>query len=86
MTELCGDIQSAAGAVLLSGDTLADPAIDDLADVLDSQPAWSAIPVVLFMSRRRGAASLETLEKLEVLRDFTLLDSAAAPGRRRHRR
>src|SRR6187551_1947600 len=71
VTELCAEIQSGGGAVLLSDDVLNDPAIDELAHALDLQPGWSEIPVLLFASRRRVTASLE---KLEMLRYVTLLD------------
>src|SRR5688572_24093867 len=74
MSELCDRLAEGAGAVLITEETLLDPAVDVFAAVLEAQPAWSDVSVLLFAGGHRSDASLRTLRKLEVLRNVTLLD------------
>jgi signal transduction histidine kinase/DNA-binding NarL/FixJ family response regulator len=74
LREVCDEVRAGAGAVLLTEETLSDPAIDDLAAALEAQPPWSDISILLFAGGDRNQASLRTLHKLEVLRNVTLLD------------
>ena len=74
MQEVCGELETGAGAVLLTEEALADPHIDELATALEAQPPWSDISILLFAGTDRSQASLRTLHKLEVLRNVTLLD------------
>jgi len=74
MNDVCIELASGAGAILLTEEALADPRLDDLAEALTSQPPWSDISVLLFAGSDRSQASLRTLHKLEVLRNVTLLD------------
>jgi signal transduction histidine kinase/CheY-like chemotaxis protein len=74
MAEICDRLAEGAGAVLITEEALLDEAIDAFAAVLEAQPAWSDISVLLFAGGQRSDASLRTLRKLEVLRNVTLLD------------
>ena len=74
LAEVCDEARAGAGAVLLTEEALSDPKIDDLAAVLQAQPPWSDISILLFAGGDRNQASLRTLHKLEVLRNVTLLD------------
>ncbi|HEY3157818.1 MAG TPA: ATP-binding protein [Vicinamibacterales bacterium] len=74
LAEVCDEARAGAGAVLLTEEALSDPKIDDLAAVLQAQPPWSDISILLFAGGDRNQASLRALHKLEVLRNVTLLD------------
>ena len=74
LRDVCDQMGMGAGAVLLTEEALSDPRIDDLAAALNEQPAWSDISILLFAGGDRNQASLRTLQKLEVLRNVTLLD------------
>jgi signal transduction histidine kinase/ActR/RegA family two-component response regulator len=47
MLSLCEELQQGVGAVLITEEALWDPELDCLIDVFDSQPSWSAIPIVI---------------------------------------
>ena len=93
--EMCDEMATGAGALLLTEEALLDQDIDKLSGMLADQPAWSDISVLLFGGDDKSHATLRTLRKLEVLRNVTLLDrpvrtaavittvQAALRGRRR---
>jgi len=72
--ELVEAFDEGAGAMLLTEEVLDDRALPDLAFALQSQPAWSDIPVLLFAGGDRSQALLRTLTTLETLGNVTLLD------------
>ena len=74
IAELIEAFDEAAGAMLLTEEALDDRALPDLAFALQSQPAWSDIPVLLFAGGDRSQALLRTLTTLETLGNVTLLD------------
>ena len=74
LREMCDQMRVGAGAVMVTEEALSDPHVDDLAAALNEQPAWSDISILLFAGGDRNQASLRTLQKLEVLRNVTLLD------------
>src|SRR5687767_2894807 len=49
LPELCSAFADGAGAILLTEEALSDPAVQDLADTLEEQPAWSDVSVLLFV-------------------------------------
>src|SRR5690349_13458081 len=53
IAELCRELRSGAGAVLLTEEALAQDTSGQLALVLQAQPAWSALPV-LVLAREAG--------------------------------
>jgi signal transduction histidine kinase/CheY-like chemotaxis protein len=63
-----------AGALILTEEALDDPDLPQLVAVLDQQPAWSDIPVILFAGSERATASLRTLHLLEILRNVTFME------------
>ncbi len=73
--EVCKEIGIGAGAVLLTEEVLRLPAIDELIRVLESQPAWSDLPLVMLM--RGGIQSPESTRVLQLLRNVTLLERPA---------
>ena len=72
--ELIDAFDEGAGAMLLTEEALDDRALPELAFALQSQPAWSDIPVLLFAGGDRSQALLRTLTTLETLGNVTLLD------------
>jgi signal transduction histidine kinase/ActR/RegA family two-component response regulator len=92
---LCAQFERGAGALLLTEEALEDRGFRTLADLLEQQPPWSDISVLLFVGHERSRVSLRTLRVLEALRNVTLLDRpiriaavvssirAAVRGRRR---
>src|SRR3982751_4907640 len=72
--ELINAIDESAGAVLLTEEALDDRALPELASALQSQPAWSDVPVLLFAGGDRRRPLLRTLTMLETLGNVTLLD------------
>lgn len=74
VAEISEGIRDGAGAVLMTEEALADPNIEELAETLAAQPPWSDISVLLFAGTDRSDAEYRTLQRLEVLRNVTLLD------------
>ncbi len=73
---LIAAIPSGAGAVLIAAEALtAPPAMAQLGAVLDRQPSWSALPViVLTHARARPPGELEALRRLEQFHSVTFLE------------
>ena len=71
---LCQEIGRGAGAVLLTDAALAEPGAspDRLAAVLQEQPPWSDIPVILLSPR--GADSRTAVWAMNTLSNVTVLD------------
>jgi signal transduction histidine kinase/CheY-like chemotaxis protein len=47
LAALCDELERGVGAVLLTEEALWDPELSRLIDVFDSQPSWSAIPIIV---------------------------------------
>ena len=74
LPELCDAFAEGAGAILLTEEALGDPAVQNLAEALEEQPAWSDISVLLFAGNDREPSSVRAIRKLEILRNVTLLE------------
>jgi signal transduction histidine kinase len=74
LSVLCTQYEHGAGALLLTEEALDDRGFRTLADLLDQQPPWSDISVLLFVGHEHSRVSLRTIRVLEVLRNVTLLD------------
>jgi signal transduction histidine kinase len=61
MEEFCRQLESGAGAALVTEEALNQQAINNLTGCLDKQPAWSDIPVILFATNSESAVSLLNL-------------------------
>ncbi len=73
MADLCRRLDSAAGAVLLTDDSLVlEGAVAALATALRAQPKWSDLPVLLLAGG--GANSAIALKALEALPNVLVLD------------
>lgn len=47
MDELCREMRKGLGALLITEEVLWDPKLPELVTLLDNQPSWSAIPVII---------------------------------------
>ena len=73
IADLCRQLHSGAGAVLLADESLVpDRALSVLSSALERQPKWSDVPVVLLASG--GANSPIALQALEALPNVLVLD------------
>jgi signal transduction histidine kinase/ActR/RegA family two-component response regulator len=73
---LVREMRIGAGALLLTDDSLTMPGLSELLRAIDSQPAWSDIPVIVLM--RSGADTATVANILKSLRNVTLLDRPVA--------
>ena len=71
---LCHEFARGAAVIMLTEEALEDPGIDELMDLLRTQPPWSDIPVLLFADAERSEIYLRTLRLLEGLRNVVLLE------------
>jgi signal transduction histidine kinase len=75
MAELCGIVEhDGAGALLLTEEALDDPACPRLTALLDAQPSWSDVPVLLFAGSSGVDVTLRTIRSIESLRNVTLFE------------
>jgi signal transduction histidine kinase len=58
IVELAGAVVSGAGAVLLAEEALKAEAIEYLVDLLNQQPIWSDLPIILFAASSRNAEAI----------------------------
>src|SRR5689334_22479332 len=72
LTELLGELDSGAGALLIAYEALANDAKARLGAVLDGQPAWSDIPVFVFLPASRSAGAQRINGSLDALGNVTL--------------
>lgn len=75
LSEVCEQLSSGAGALLLTAEALASKDIGKLIASLECQPSWSDLPIVLLMdSEQQGAATGDLLPRLG---NVTLLERPA---------
>jgi signal transduction histidine kinase/ActR/RegA family two-component response regulator len=75
MAQLCDVFASGGGgALLLTEEALDDPVLPRLVDLLDKQPAWSDVPVLLFAGSSRRDLPLAAIGAIELLRNLTLFE------------
>jgi signal transduction histidine kinase/ActR/RegA family two-component response regulator len=75
MTELCDTFGSGgAGALLLTEEALDEAAFSRLAALIDAQPSWSDVPVLLFAGSSGADPTLRTIQSIESLRNVTLFE------------
>jgi signal transduction histidine kinase/ActR/RegA family two-component response regulator len=75
MTQLCDMFESGGGgALLLTEEALDDPAFLRLTALLDEQPSWSEVPVLLFAGSSGADVTLHTIRSIESLRNVTLFE------------
>ncbi len=79
-SELCRELGRGAAAILLTEEALEDSSIGELMDRLNTQPAWSDIPILLFADAERSEVYLRTLRLLESLRNVVLLERPVRLG------
>ena len=69
------ELHVGAGAILLTEEALTGEGINELLTMLDKQPSWSDLPVVMMM--RQGDQSPVATGVLRLLRNVTLLERPA---------
>jgi signal transduction histidine kinase len=75
MTDLCDIVESGGGgALLLTEEAFDDPACSRLSALLDGQPSWADIPVLLFAGGSGADMTLRTIQWIESLRNVTLFE------------
>ena len=75
MTELCDIFErQGGGALLLTEEALEGPAFSRLAALLDAQPSWSDVPVLVFAGGTRADMGLRSIDSIAALRNVTLLE------------
>ena len=75
MVELCEFVErGSAGALLLTEESCDDPACARLTALLNQQPSWSEIPVLLFAGSFGTDTTLRTIQSIESLRNVTLFE------------
>lgn len=73
--ELCGQVESGAGMVLLTQETLAAPSLSDFSELLKQQPPWSDLPIMVLSSDSIDSqADRKILQMLRPLGNITLLE------------
>lgn len=76
---LCAALEAGAGAVLIAEEALDGPAMGRLCAVLERQPRWSDVPlIVLARTRRRVDAAVGALELIDRLGNVVLLERPVA--------
>lgn len=73
MRELIREITD-CGAVVLTEEVVREPSARELADVLDQQPPWSDLPVLIFAGNTTTEAMLRSWERLGARVNVTLVD------------
>src|SRR5688572_17253744 len=67
IAELCAEIEApGAAGVLLAEETLSPAGLDRLAALLEHQPAWSDLPIILFgsLETERHRATVRAIARL----------------------
>lgn len=78
---LCDRIREGAGAVLLVEEALSPTALGKLQAVLETQPAWSDLPIIVFSSSGRSEAWASKLQELlGVLGNVTIIERPVRMG------
>jgi signal transduction histidine kinase/DNA-binding NarL/FixJ family response regulator len=72
--ELAESVADGAGAVMLTEEALSNDVVRSLTEVLNEQPAWSDVSILLFAGGDRNEVPSRTLAAVEALRNVTLLD------------
>ncbi len=72
LEELSREIQRGAGAILLTDDIVRSDELEPLLRVLEAQPPWSDLPIVMLM--QGGVQSPRAREVIRALRNVTVLD------------
>ena len=72
MQYLCDALKEGAAAILITDETLSDPALQCLLKSLDGQERWSDVPVIVFPGHADNAAFL--LERLGSRANVTILE------------
>jgi signal transduction histidine kinase len=74
MLDVCSAMSSGAGVLLIAYEALSNTAVDELAVMLDKQPAWSDIPIVVFMPATPSLVAKASQVTFDRLGNVTLME------------
>src|SRR5947209_10945957 len=74
METLCAEIANGAGAAMITDEALTTHTMGCLREVLEEQPAWSDLPLIIFTSQPYGGLSARSFEALGTRANATLLE------------
>jgi signal transduction histidine kinase/ActR/RegA family two-component response regulator len=74
MGELCAAVSDSAAALLVAEEALTAAAVRALSSVLDAQPPWSDIPVIVLAGAQFSESALRPLNVLGSLRNVMVLE------------
>jgi two-component system, sensor histidine kinase len=73
VTDVCSEMSTGAGALLVAYEALSNGATDDLAAALEEQPAWSDVPILVFMPAKASRAKISQVA-FDRLGNVTLIE------------
>lgn len=72
--ELCRRIEEGAGAALITEEALTSAAMKCLREVLEKQPAWADLPLLIFTSQPSAELAVHSLERLGARANTSLIE------------
>src|SRR5438445_13317843 len=72
--EACRQIKEAAGALLLTEEALAAPHVSDLLGLLEAQPPWSELPIIVLTSGGESRLAKRLRRAVTVASSVALLE------------
>jgi signal transduction histidine kinase len=80
MSSICAELESGAGALLVTEEALDDSSLDELGRWLDGQDTWSDLPIVLLGGRAFAESDGRAARLLSALRNVTVLERPLRVG------
>ena len=72
VAELASEVERGAGTLLIAEEVLGDAAFRDVLAILQKQPPWSDLPVLILA--RTGADSMAVVDAMEMAANFTVIE------------
>jgi signal transduction histidine kinase len=74
MDDLCRRIDEGAGAAMITEEALTAPAMQCLREVLEQQPTWADLPLLIFTSQPSAELTVRSLERLGARANTSLIE------------
>jgi signal transduction histidine kinase len=71
---LCAEVDAGCGAIMVTEEALGPRGMECVRDVLDQQPAWSDLPLIIFTSRPAAEVTGRSFELLGARANVTLIE------------
>jgi signal transduction histidine kinase/CheY-like chemotaxis protein len=71
---LCGEIERGAGAAIITEEALDTASMRSLRESLETHPAWSDLPLVIFTSKPSAELTVRSFEQLGARANITLIE------------